>query len=145
MPEPIKSLSHRLSRDHDLNIRLVFFDGPPAEWFSPTSMRSLLRSSKKALEFARIRGDLERRLVRQGRRQHHMLSKHATRKVDLPALLIRSYSVIESWDLSQRTWQPYVRECRHMDLLDISHIDLIQRRQETRISAFLEPGAVLPV
>lgn len=139
------AFAHRLSRDHDLNIRLVFFDGHPAEWFSRTSMRSLLRSSKKALEFARIRGDLERRLVRQGRRQHHMLSKHATRKVDFPALLIRSYSVIESWDLSQRTWQPYVRECRHTDLLDISHIDLIQRRQETRISAFLEPGAVLPV
>ena len=139
------AFAHRLSRDHDLNIRLVFFDGHPAEWFSRTNMRSLLRSSKKALEFARTRGDLERRLVRQGRRQHHMLSKHTSRKVDFPALLIRSNSVGESWDLSQQSWEPYVRECRQMDLPDISHIDLIQRRQEARISRFLEPGAALVV
>ena len=139
------AFAQRLSRDHDLNIRLVFFDGHPAEWFSRTSMRSLLRNSKKALEFARTRGDLERRLVRQGRRQHHMLSKHTSKKVDFPALLIRSNSVVESWDLSRQSWQPYVRECRHIDLHDISHIDLIQRRQELRISGFLEPGAALAI
>ena len=139
------AFAHRISRDHDLNIRLVFFDGHPAEWFSKTSVRSLFRSSKKALEFARTRGDLERRLVRQGRRQHHMLSKHTSRKVNFPALLIRSNSVGASWDLTQESWQPYVRSCRHVDLLDISHIDLIQRRQESRISSLLEPGARLTV
>ena len=139
------AFAQRLSRDHDLNIRLVFFDGHPAEWFSRTSIRSLLRSSKKALEFARTRGDLERRLVLQGRRQHHMLTKHISRKVDFPALLIRSNSVVESWDLSRQSWQPYVLECRHVDLPDISHIDLVQRRQEALISGFLEPGASLAV
>ena len=139
------AFAHRISRDHDLNIRLVFFDGHPAEWFSRTSMRSLLRSSKKALHFARTRGDLERRLVRQGRRQHHMLSKHTSGKLDFPALLLLSNSVGDSWDLSQESWQPYVRSCRHVDLLDISHIDLIQRRQELRVSSFLEPGARLTV
>ena len=139
------AFAERLFRDHDLNIRLVFFDGHPAEWFSRTSMRSLLRRSKRALEFARTRGDLERRLVRQGRRQHHMLSRHTSREVDSPALLIRSNSVGDSWDLCRQSWQPYVRECRHVDLPDVSHIDLIQRRQESRIACFLEPGAPVTV
>ena len=135
------AFADRLRRDHDLNVRLVFFDGLPAERISQTGMRSLLRSTRKALRNVRSRGGLERLLVRQGRRQRHMLSKHVTPAVDCPALLIRSNSVAESWDLSAESWAPFVRECRHVDLEDVSHIDLIQRRQESRISCFLQPGS----
>ena len=134
------AMARRLSRDHDLAIRMVFFDGHPAEWFSGTSPRELLRTSKKALSIVRRRGRLERRLVRQGRRQHHMLSRYASLPVDHPALLILSNSVGVSWSLCSDAWQPLVRECTQIACTDLSHLDLIQRQQEFRIVEHLQPG-----
>lgn len=133
-------MAGHLGQKHDLNIRLVFFDGHPAEWFTETSPRDIFRKSKKALQLVRRKGQIERSLVRQGRRQLHMLSKHASSRVNHPALLIRSNSVGSSWSLCSDAWAPHVRECQHVDCLDLSHLDLMQRRQEARISKYVQPG-----
>ena len=138
------AMAQKLARNHDLNIRLVFFDGHPAEWFTETSPRDIFRKSKKALQLVRSKGSIERSLVRQGRRQFHMLRKHASPRVDHPALLIRSNSVGASWSLCSDAWAPLVRECQHVDCTDLSHLDLIQRRQEARISEYVQPGYQAP-
>ena len=133
------ALAGRLSRDHDLEIRMVFFDGHPAEWFSDTSPRDLLRKTRDALRVVRRKGDIDRRLVRQGRRQHHMLGRHASLPVDHPALLILSNSVGVSWELCADAWKPLVRECTQIAYPDLSHMDLMQRQQESRIVEHVQP------
>ena len=132
--------ARRLLQEHDLKVRLVIFDGHPAEWYSVTGTRELFRKTKRALKQARTRGSIDRLLVRQGRRQIHLLGKHRSGKVDVPALLLRSSSVHESWGLSKESWTPHVGSCRQVDLPDLSHLDLFQRRQEKRIFHYLEPG-----
>ena len=134
------ALARRISLDYDLEIRMVFFDGHPAEWFGDTSPRDLLRKTREALRIVRRKGEIDRRLVRQGRRQHHMLSSHASLPTDHPALLILSNSVGASWNLCSEAWKPLVRECRQIDFSDLSHMDLMQRQQEFRIVEHVEPG-----
>ena len=113
---------------HDINVRLVIFDGHPAEWYLGTGARDLFRKTKKVLQIVRAKGRIERSLVRQGRRQLHLLGKHVSVELDVPALLLRSNSIEESWGLSQEAWQPFVRECQQVDIPDLSHLDLFQRR-----------------
>ena len=134
------ALARRISLDYDLQIRMVFFDGHPAEWFRDTTPRDLLRKPKNALKVVRGKGDLDRRLVRQGQRQHHILSRHASLPVDHPALLILSNWVGDSWSLCSEAWQPLVCECRQITYSDLSHMDLMQRRQEFRIVEHVQPG-----
>jgi thioesterase domain-containing protein len=134
------AMADRLIKEHDLEVRLVFFDGHPAEWFSGVRTRDLFRKSRKALQIVRAKGNIERRLVRQGCRQFHLLGKHESPTIDIPAMLLRSVAISESWSLSSKAWEPYVRDCREVDFPDLSHLDLIQRRQEDRISDYLQPG-----
>jgi thioesterase domain-containing protein len=133
-------MARHLVERHDLNVRLVIFDGHPAEWYSGTGARELLRKTKKILQMVRAKGRIERNLVRQGRRQIHLLGKHVSVELDVPALLLRSNSIEESWGLSKDVWQPFVRECQQVDIQDLSHLDLFQRRMESRISPYLQPG-----
>lgn len=132
--------ARRLLQDHDLKIRLVIFDGHPAEWYSGTGTREIIRKTKKALQMVRAKGAIERLLVRQGRRQIHLLGKQVSSNLDISALLLRSNSIHASWGVSEDAWKPHVGDCQHVDLSDLSHLDLFQRRQEARISPYLQPG-----
>ena len=129
-----------LKRELDLDIRLVYFDGHPAQWLSGTRMSAIFRQSKRALEIVRVKGDIERRLVRQGCRQMRLVGRHSAGMVDVDALLLRSSAISRSWELSSEAWEPYVRTCTQIDFNDLSHLDLIQLRQEGRIAQYLEPG-----